>query len=185
MTFDPMYAVVTRPATAEQAEESDDRVGVAVGRPGQQQGQARPQQVEGGEPQGAQEHVPLHQAELGGGSAPRSHSPTSTRSPSAQRHYQALVDNFNGPAYALDHRRDLIAWNRLAAALHVDFATVPSRDRNMIWLILTDPDMRDLYWRGSWTTSSESPDRTHAAPPRPGRAVTRRAVPPCLGRRPL
>ncbi len=99
------------------------------------------------------ERAHLHDL-AGRGTAARSHSPTSTRSPSAQRRYQALADNFNGPAYVLDHRRDLIAWNRLAAALHVDFATVPSRDRNMIWLILTDPVMRELY--PDWQTAART-----------------------------
>lgn len=80
---------------------------------------------------------------------------------------QALVDSFRGPAYVLDHRRDLIAWNRMAAALHIDFATVPARDRNMIWLLLTDPALRALYpdWETVGRTQVGLLRRAHARYP--------------------
>ncbi|MEV4252633.1 helix-turn-helix transcriptional regulator [Spirillospora sp. NPDC049652] len=63
----------------------------------------------------------------------------------AVRGLQEVVDSFNGPAFALSPCRDVLAWNRLGAKLIIDFGTLPPRDRNMAWLILTDPRMRDLY----------------------------------------
>lgn len=39
----------------------------------------------------------------------------------------------------------MLAWNRLGAALITDFSALQPRDRNMAWLVLTDPRMRDLY----------------------------------------
>lgn len=78
---------------------------------------------------------------------------TSPRTSSAGD-YQQLIDAFDGPAYALDQRRDIIAWNQLAAALHIDFQSVPRRDRNMIWLILTHPAVKALY--PDWETAART-----------------------------
>ncbi|MCP2338722.1 helix-turn-helix transcriptional regulator [Actinomadura rupiterrae] len=61
------------------------------------------------------------------------------------RGLQELVDSFAGPAFALNPCRDVLAWNRLGAALITDFSALQPRDRNMAWLVLTDPRMRDLY----------------------------------------
>lgn len=40
---------------------------------------------------------------------------------------------------------DIIAWNRLAAALITDFAQIPEEQRNYVRLVFTDPAMRTLY----------------------------------------
>ncbi|MBH1937876.1 helix-turn-helix domain-containing protein [Streptomyces sp. AV19] len=57
-----------------------------------------------------------------------------------------LLDTMdNVPAYVLGRRMDILAWNRLAAALLGDFAAVPAQRRNMAWMIFLDPASRELY----------------------------------------
>lgn len=49
------------------------------------------------------------------------------------------------PAMLVNHRYDILAWNREMARLIVDFDTVPAAQRNTMWLCLMHPDLRDLY----------------------------------------
>ncbi|ONH60611.1 hypothetical protein CcI49_11215 [Frankia sp. CcI49] len=42
-------------------------------------------------------------------------------------------------------RLDILAWNRLAAALICDFAVLPPEHRNAVWLLFVDPATRRLY----------------------------------------
>ncbi|MCA1218536.1 helix-turn-helix transcriptional regulator [Streptomyces sp. 8L] len=49
------------------------------------------------------------------------------------------------PAYVLGHRTDILAWNRLAAAVFHDFGAVPEKHRNYARLVFLDPTMRTLY----------------------------------------
>ncbi|WP_329454462.1 helix-turn-helix domain-containing protein [Streptomyces sp. NBC_01497] len=49
------------------------------------------------------------------------------------------------PAYVLGHRTDILAWNRLAAAVFHDFGAVPEHNRNYARLVFLDPTMRTLY----------------------------------------
>ncbi|MEV1005948.1 helix-turn-helix domain-containing protein [Streptomyces sp. NPDC049881] len=87
------------------------------------------------------------------------------RGPSAPRHgrrrhdqrtadLSALVAHFNGPAFALNHCRDVLAWNTLGAELITDFGVLPAQDRNMVWLMLTDPALQDLY--PDWETGARA-----------------------------
>ncbi|MEV5573798.1 helix-turn-helix transcriptional regulator [Spirillospora sp. NPDC052269] len=67
------------------------------------------------------------------------------------RGLQELVDSFAGPAFTLNPCRDVLTWNRLGAALITDFGKLPPHDRNMAWLAMTDPRLRDLYpdWKAA------------------------------------
>jgi transcriptional regulator with XRE-family HTH domain len=49
------------------------------------------------------------------------------------------------PAMVQDQRFDILAWNPMAAALLVDFATIPEHQRNYIRLLFTHPTMKQLY----------------------------------------
>lgn len=49
------------------------------------------------------------------------------------------------PAMLLNHRFDIIAWNREMAALVIDFATLPPEQRNSMWLCTLHPGLRDFY----------------------------------------
>lgn len=54
------------------------------------------------------------------------------------------------PAYIVGRNTDVLAWNRLAAALITDFGVLPPRQRNLARLVFLDEGMRGLYadWRG-------------------------------------
>jgi transcriptional regulator with XRE-family HTH domain len=49
------------------------------------------------------------------------------------------------PAMVQDQRFDILAWNPMAAALLVDFASIPEHQRNYIRLLFTNPTMKQLY----------------------------------------
>jgi transcriptional regulator with XRE-family HTH domain len=58
---------------------------------------------------------------------------------------QAMLDELDPcPAYVVNARYDVVAWNRAEAALVCDFGRLPSADRNILWLIFTDPAWRSL-----------------------------------------
>lgn len=63
---------------------------------------------------------------------------------------RVLLDGLvNVPALLLGRRMDVLAWNRLGAALFTDFGELPPRQRNHIWLTFLDPGIRGLY--ADWT----------------------------------
>jgi len=49
------------------------------------------------------------------------------------------------PAVIMNDRTDVLAWNRLAAALIADFPNLPPRERNMARRIFLDPDARSVH----------------------------------------
>jgi transcriptional regulator with XRE-family HTH domain len=49
------------------------------------------------------------------------------------------------PALVFGRYLDILAWNDLAAALLVDFAEIPERDRNYVRLVFANPEMRARY----------------------------------------
>lgn len=49
------------------------------------------------------------------------------------------------PAMLVNHRFDILAWNPEMAGLIVDFGALPAEQRNMMWLCLLHPDLRDFY----------------------------------------
>ncbi|MFB8004507.1 helix-turn-helix transcriptional regulator [Nocardia sp. NPDC056000] len=49
------------------------------------------------------------------------------------------------PAYIVGRGTNVLAWNRLAAALITDFAALPPRERNLARLVFLDEGMRELY----------------------------------------
>ncbi len=58
---------------------------------------------------------------------------------------QALLDQQGtSPAYVMNARWDVLAWNDAAGALFVDFARLLPPQRNMVWLLFTEPAFRDL-----------------------------------------
>lgn len=54
------------------------------------------------------------------------------------------------PAYIVGRGTNVLAWNRLAAALITDFSALPPRERNLARLVFLDEGMRELYedWPG-------------------------------------
>lgn len=49
------------------------------------------------------------------------------------------------PAMLLNHRYDILAWNREMARLLVDFAALPPVQRNAMWLCLRHPELQTFY----------------------------------------
>ncbi|MDQ3053768.1 MAG: helix-turn-helix transcriptional regulator [Actinomycetota bacterium] len=65
-------------------------------------------------------------------------------------HAQRLIDALGtSPAYALTPYWSILGWNRAYEALYPNVATVPAAERNLLWLVFTDPYVRDLLvdWR--------------------------------------
>jgi len=56
-----------------------------------------------------------------------------------------LDDLVATPAIVMGRRMDVLAWNRLAAAMITDFGQVPAKHRNYVRILFTDPAMRTLY----------------------------------------
>ncbi|MGH8794360.1 MAG: helix-turn-helix domain-containing protein [Stackebrandtia sp.] len=55
---------------------------------------------------------------------------------------ESLHDN---PAYLVNRRLDVLAWNPIAAALFGDFARLEPGHRNIAWMIFRDPEYRALH----------------------------------------
>ncbi len=61
------------------------------------------------------------------------------------RAYRLLLDQLEpNPAYLVNRRFDLLAWNRGAAALYPDLERFPAERRNILWLTFTAPAARAL-----------------------------------------
>ncbi|MGW6012752.1 helix-turn-helix domain-containing protein [Streptomyces sp. NPDC055210] len=68
--------------------------------------------------------------------------PATTAAPTLAR----LVGDLSPlPAMVLNHRYDILAWNREMAGLLVDFAALPPSQRNSMWMCLMHPRTRELY----------------------------------------
>lgn len=57
-----------------------------------------------------------------------------------------LLDTMEGlPAYISGRRSDILAWNRMAAAVFGDWADLPPQDRNWARMVFLRPESRDLF----------------------------------------
>jgi transcriptional regulator with XRE-family HTH domain len=57
-----------------------------------------------------------------------------------------LLDSIDGvPAYIVGRRSDILAWNRMAAALFGDWAELPAQERNWARLVFLNPASRELF----------------------------------------
>ncbi|CAL9564052.1 hypothetical protein SUDANB176_04703 [Streptomyces sp. enrichment culture] len=57
-----------------------------------------------------------------------------------------LLDSLDTvPAYVVGRRSDILAWNRMAAALFGDWGKLPAQERNWARLVFLDPDCRELF----------------------------------------
>jgi transcriptional regulator with XRE-family HTH domain len=67
----------------------------------------------------------------------------------APRHVQRLLDSLaSSPGFALAPDWGIAGWNAAYAALYPNVATVAAKDRNLLWLVFTDPYVRKLlpHW---------------------------------------
>jgi transcriptional regulator with XRE-family HTH domain len=59
---------------------------------------------------------------------------------------RTLLDTMDGgPAILVGRRSDILAWNRMAAAVFGDWAELPAHERNWARLVFLRPEYRDLY----------------------------------------
>ncbi|WP_405647858.1 helix-turn-helix domain-containing protein [Streptomyces sp. NBC_00019] len=57
-----------------------------------------------------------------------------------------LLDSMDGfPAYVTGRRSDILAWNRMAAAVFGDWSELPPQDRNWARMVFLRPEYRDLF----------------------------------------
>jgi transcriptional regulator with XRE-family HTH domain len=57
---------------------------------------------------------------------------------------QLLYQNERLPAFVMGPRWDVLTWNFAARAFWMDFQTIPIEERNLVWLLFTDPGLRSL-----------------------------------------
>jgi transcriptional regulator with XRE-family HTH domain len=79
---------------------------------------------------------------LAGYSVPASAGPVAAAAP---HHIQRLLDALGAnPAFALAPDWGVTGWNRAYAALYPNIAKVAAAERNLLWLVFTDPYVREL-----------------------------------------
>ncbi|WP_034262972.1 helix-turn-helix transcriptional regulator [Actinospica robiniae] len=83
-----------------------------------------------------------HLYQLAGEAAPL--GPPDLAAAAAPSH-RILLDQLDpSPAYLVNRRFDILAWNRGCAALYPDLARLPPERRNVLWLTFTSPGMRTI-----------------------------------------
>jgi transcriptional regulator with XRE-family HTH domain len=77
------------------------------------------------------------------GENPPARSPRRTEPPS---NLQLVLDALDpNPAYVICPRFDIFGWNASATAVFGDFGRYPEDARNLLWLLLTDASMQELF----------------------------------------
>ncbi|MFG2551679.1 helix-turn-helix domain-containing protein [Streptomyces sp. NPDC048581] len=78
---------------------------------------------------------------------PKQHKKKATARPEQVRPALAqLLDSIDGvPAYISGRRSDILAWNRMAAAVFGDWAELPVQERNWARLVFLRPEYRELF----------------------------------------
>ena len=68
-------------------------------------------------------------------------------------HLQRLLDALSpSPAFVTTPSWSIVGWNRAYERFYPRVAAVPADDRNLLWLVFTDPSVRRLL--GDWATDS-------------------------------
>ena len=73
-------------------------------------------------------------------------SDTRTRNPTELPHqYEMLLTHLDpNPAFIVNHRFDVLAWNTGCELLYGDLAALPVERRNVLWLTFTSPEVRSM-----------------------------------------
>ncbi|MGZ4661768.1 MAG: helix-turn-helix transcriptional regulator [Arthrobacter sp.] len=81
-------------------------------------------------------------------------APAGAAADTAPPHIQRLLDALDpNPSFALFPDWGVAGWNTAYAALYPNIAKVPAADRNLLWLVFTDPYVRNLL--PDWETTSK------------------------------
>jgi transcriptional regulator with XRE-family HTH domain len=79
-----------------------------------------------------------------GGYAPRPPDDDVRVSDVAPPHTQRLLDGLPFPAFAVAADWTIVGWNAAYAALYSRITTLDPADRNLLWVVFTDPHLRDM-----------------------------------------
>ncbi|MGG3574289.1 helix-turn-helix transcriptional regulator [Bacillus gobiensis] len=72
--------------------------------------------------------------------------PKQTEIHQVNQELQLVLNSFNSsPAFVTNERWDIVGWNHAASKVFVDYSTLFSWERNLVWLIFTRPEFRELY----------------------------------------
>ncbi|MBZ4319593.1 helix-turn-helix domain-containing protein [Streptomyces huiliensis] len=83
---------------------------------------------------------------LPGGVPPAAGPQPAAAGPRVRASVRRLLDTLDGsPAYLVGRDGAILAWNRLATRVFVDFAGIPAERRTIGWIVFTDPRARTLY----------------------------------------
>ncbi|MBW8701250.1 hypothetical protein MBT84_16725 [Streptomyces sp. MBT84] len=70
----------------------------------------------------------------------------SARSQQVRSSLRQLLDTFDGvPAYIVGRRSEVLAWNRMAAAVFGDWSRLPQQERNWARMVFLQPEYHDLF----------------------------------------
>ncbi|KQW17442.1 helix-turn-helix transcriptional regulator [Streptomyces sp. Root369] len=70
---------------------------------------------------------------------------TTARTEQVRGSIRQLLDSIDVPAYVSGRRSDIVAWNRMAAAVFGDWAELPAQERNWARMIFLRPEYQDLF----------------------------------------
>ncbi|MET7378248.1 helix-turn-helix transcriptional regulator [Streptomyces sp. NPDC005526] len=77
---------------------------------------------------------------------PKHKKKAATRTQQVRGSLRQLLDTMDGvPAYVVGRRAEILAWNRMAAAVFGDWSELPAQDRNWARMVFLRPEYRDLY----------------------------------------
>ncbi|MFL6000815.1 MAG: helix-turn-helix transcriptional regulator [Streptomyces sp.] len=77
---------------------------------------------------------------------PKQHKKKATaRTEQVRGSIRQLLDSMDVPAYVSGRRSDILAWNRMAAAVFGDWSELPVQERNWARLVFLRPEYRDLF----------------------------------------
>lgn len=73
--------------------------------------------------------------------------------PELPAHARRLLDAFGDtPAFAITQTWSIVGWNPAYAAFYPSIVTVPPQDRNLLWLVFTDPKLQTMLT--NWAVDS-------------------------------
>jgi transcriptional regulator with XRE-family HTH domain len=70
---------------------------------------------------------------------------TTARTEQVRGSIRQLLDSINVPAYVSGRRSDIVAWNRMAAAVFGDWSELPAQERNWARMIFLRPEYQNLF----------------------------------------
>ncbi len=84
--------------------------------------------------------------------------PTQRHTPRMSEDLQCLLDALDQhPAFVVNERWDIVGWNQAASQVFGHFGAFSDWERNLVWILFTQPDQRTLYTDWKAGRSGRSP----------------------------